>query len=314
MNRSEYVAFICNQNKEDAVEAGYFDDASDGDSESLLITKSEATPTLTSERLKKLSIPLDRHRYKPPVDKRLSSNHRGRQRPPVKEPLSVVKSKMEKEYSLGYIDPEKERWEKSQASKIKEVELAEDFNSSKHQRRFTIKLSDFDQWLEENKKWTEAVKGKCQKILEEVTKDKNFVPTRFIPKMSNVLASKAFERYSKELISMKKERENPVDISALTSETADEGGADEKLLRDADEVVREMMFEVLPVHERLSKEAILFNKKTQSRLDELRKPSYSPPKMLQKSKDILGGSKIPTSVSSPIKNRQAALFTYIYII
>jgi hypothetical protein len=303
MNRTEYVAFICNQNKEDVVEVGYFEDASDCDSESMSMMKSEVTPMLTSERLQKLSIPLARHRYKPPVDNRLSSNHRGRQRPPVKEPLSVVKSKMEKEYSLGYVDPEKERWEKSQASKIKEVELAEDFNSSKHQKRFTVKLSDFDEWLEENKKWTEAVKGKCKKILEEVNKDKNFVPTRFIPRMSGVLASKAFERYSKELLSIKKEQENPINISAFTSATAEVSGADEQLLRDADEIVREMMFEVLPVHERLSKEAILFSKKTQSKLDEMRKPSYSPPKMLKKSIDILSGSKILTSAPSPLKSR-----------
>ena len=47
MNRSEYVAFICNQNKEDAVEAGYFEDSSDCDSEGPSTAKYDAIPILT---------------------------------------------------------------------------------------------------------------------------------------------------------------------------------------------------------------------------------------------------------------------------
>jgi hypothetical protein len=42
----------------------------------------------------------------------------GRQRPPPVSPLEERKGKIENEFSLGYIDPEKSKWEKARATKV----------------------------------------------------------------------------------------------------------------------------------------------------------------------------------------------------
>ena len=57
------------------------------------------------------------------VDKRVSTNHKGRQRPPPVSPLEMRKAKIDAEYSLGYVDPEKEIWEKCKAIEVSKYTL-----------------------------------------------------------------------------------------------------------------------------------------------------------------------------------------------
>ena len=65
------------------------------------------------------------------------------------------------------------------------------------------------------------------------------------------------------------------DVEMSSASNNDENDAiDQNFLKDAESAVKAMMIEVLPVHERLSFEAALFDKKTQLRMHELRKPIY----------------------------------------
>ena len=285
------------------------------------------TPAQQAASTAKLSKPLDRHMWKGISEKgpdyRVTTCHKGRQRPGYKHPILHRKEKMEKEFGLGYSDPEKDAWDElreqmivesskahlltsassasfhqpsSSSARREEVPASVIWTDSKVQKqhkkpkKFKVSLSEFDGWLEKNKEWSEKAKEHSVINAEKVQCEKGVVPPAFMAKQTPKLASKAYERYRQAISGFVNDEnghsvlnKNSNDISVLTAEIA-EGNID--VGDNIKELLAVIPFEVLPVHERLNLEAKYYASRNKEKADHLAN-NYKPPKVLRRSKQIL---------------------------
>ena len=288
------------------------------------------TPATQAASAAKLSKPLDRHKWKGVAesgpDYRVTSCHKGRQRPGYKHPILHRKEVVEKEYGLGYSDPEKDAWDELREQMIMESSrahvLTSAASSSFHQpssssssslkytkkeevpasviwtdskikrqdnkcKKFKVSLSEFDSWLVKNREWNEKAKEHAESAAEKMRGEKGVVPPAFLAKETPKLASKAYERYRQAFRSVSKDTSADLEnVNSISALTEDIVQGNIDVGDNIKELLSVIPFEVLPVHERLSLEAKYYASRSKKKADQ-QAIGYEPPKVLRKSKQIL---------------------------
>lgn len=253
--------------------------------------KLAVSPIHQQESISRLSVPLTRHVWKGVEDFAVTTNHKGRQRPAYVSPLLERKLKMEKELGMGYKDPEVERWYRIKECTLKEESTHTSQSKQPNVKTFKVSISDFDKWLQEKKQMALKTNGEIE-LLEDVQKLETYKTEKFVSQQTEKLARKAYERFGRELLERRESLRDFIEIK--TSELA---ATDIKNSTPDLDILEQVPFEILPAHERLIREALLFDIKTKEKTQVSASPIYIPPKILRKSKQIL--------LNSPTRSRSA---------
>ena len=165
VTKAEFISFV--KDRASVHETGKYEKivdkfaALDLDAPSPQPIKLMVTPAQQQAHSDRLAKPFERHVWRgiseKGVDYKVTTNHKGRQRPAPKQPLRVKKDGMEKEFGLGYVDSEKEAWDKlkesmftpSEETPLREIIWTDSVmkrNQENRVKKIKVSLSDFNKW------------------------------------------------------------------------------------------------------------------------------------------------------------------------